>query len=1041
VRVLAWRRGLVALTTAVMCSCLAPAVAQASLLVQPGSFAVKTSSVQAGAHPDLTTGFALTQHDTGAVGALLRDVEVVLPLGFTGYPAAVKTCDPAQLQLGTCPVDAQIGTFEFVLRLAPGDYGVYLMPLFNMVAPVGETAVYGFSAASDVSGEIVVSIDSDSRVRTRVTNIYSIAEVVRQSLTVWGVPADASHDEQRGSKFLCTQFGEHEYFVAGDEFCNHGGAAADEDPAPYLVNPTRCTTEPLSAELEGVISWEGEAAPPLTTDVGPFTGCEALQFAPTVTVAPEETQAISPSGYEVDLHVPQAEGAEGLATADLKDIVVRMPAGVVFSPSAGLGLVPCSAAQAALGSEREAQCPPAAQIGTASLLTPALAGELTGALYLGGPPDGVIPGPPFTLYLMLAGHGTLVKIRGTATPNPATGQVTTVFEEGPELPYSELKLHLGGGSRALLANPSACGSYTAEADLTPWSTPFEPDATPSSPPFQITGCDAPRFEPAFAGSTLSNQAGGYSTFRVTLSRGDSEEDLGGVTVTTPPGLSGNLSRIPLCPEPQASLGTCQAASQIGEETAWAGPGPEPSLIEGGKVYLTGPYDGAPFGLAIDVAERAGPFDLGSGSCDCEVVRASLGVDPRTAQLTIASGPLPAMKDGIPLQVKGVDVDVNRPDFMFNPTNCNPLSVTGTVQSTEGVRAQESSRFQATGCAALNFNPTFAVSTTARASRNDGASLDARLSFPGTALGTEANIALVKLQLPEQLSSRLTTLQQACPAATFEADPAACPAGATVGVARAVSPIIPVALTGPAFFVSHGEEAFPDLVVVLQGYGVTVELLGTTFINGRTGVTTTTFKAVPDVPVGKFELYLPEGPHSALAANGDLCRARPLTMPVELVSQDADVIRRRTNITVTGCPRSTHVSKRGRTGSASRSSRTSRGGAASRSARRREAWPLDRLRSGQPGGAGADRPGAPGGPRPSRGVQEVGNSPVHRTGTPVAFSRSLELRNKSRHQEVAAAERPESSRASGDPSRRSLRPEGRDIPRPRLVAGPVGGGRR
>ncbi len=949
-------RALTATALGLVCVGVVPAASQ-GFTVQPGSFEAVVTSDQAGAHADLTTSFSLARDGTGSVGGELRNAEIVLPLGFSGYPTALKTCDPVQLQLEECPVDAQIGTIAVMLRTYASTYITILRPLYNMAPPPYATAIYGFAIGSFASGNMVVSVGSDYRVRARATDVISGTELVRQSLTVWGVPADASHNAQRGTRFECFRVNE------GPNRCEGGGTPANENLVPYLVNPTQCGS-PLSAELRAVESWAGERSPPAETHVGPFTGCGALRFPATIAVAPEQTEAITPSGYEIDLRVPQSEGAEGLATADLREIVVRMPAGVVFSPSAGTGLVPCSAAQVGLGTEQEAQCPPAAALGTATMITPALAGELQGTLYLGGPPSGVIPGPPFTLYLTLAGHGMLVKIRGTATPTPATGQVTTVFEESPELPFSELKLHLGGGARAMLANPSACGSYAAEADLTPWSSPFEADATPSSPPFTITGCEAPRFEPAFAASTLSNRAGGYSTLRVTLSRGDSEEDLGGVAVTTPPGLSGNLSQVPLCPEPQASLGTCPAASQIGEETASAGPGPEPSFIEGGKVYLTGPYDGAPFGLAIDVAERAGPFDLGSGPCDCEVVRASVGVDPRTAQLTIASGPLPAMRDGIPLQVRSVDVDVNRPDFMFNPTSCDPLSVTGTVQSTAGMRAQESSHFQATDCAALTFRPRFAASTAGRASRNNGASLDARLSFPGTARGTEANIALVKLQLPEQLSSRLTTLQQACPAATFAADPAACPAGATVGVARAVTPIIPVPLTGPAIFVSHGDEAFPDLVVVLQGYGVTVELVGTTFIDGRTGVTTSTFKTVPDVPVGTFELYLPEGPHSALAANGDLCRARPLTMPTEIVSQDADVIRGSTKITVMGCPRSTHVSKSGRAGSASRSSRTSRGGAARRSARRRGAWPLDRLRSGQPGGAGADRPGAPGGPRPA-----------------------------------------------------------------------------
>ncbi|MGH2855060.1 MAG: hypothetical protein ACRDLF_12820, partial [Solirubrobacteraceae bacterium] len=573
----------------------------------------------------------------------------------------------------------------------------------------------------------------------------------------------------------------------------------------------------------------------------------------------------------------------------------------------------CSEALVGIGTESKVECPNASKLGEVSLMTPALTGELKGFLYLGGPPSGVITKPPFTVYLTLAGHGVLVKIKGTAVPDPVTGQITTTFDKNPELPFSELKVQLNGGSRATVANPSACGEYHAESVLTPWTSPFGENAEPSSFPFQITGCQPPRFAPSFAASTLSNQAGGYSTFRVNFAREDTDQDLAGLTVTTPPGLSGNLSKVQLCGEPEAAQGTCPAASQIGEVTAGAGPGPEPVFIEGGKVFLTGPYQGAPFGLSIAVSEKAGPLDLGTGPCDCEVVRATVNVDPHTAQLTVSNRALPTMKDGIPFQVKSVNVDINRPEFTFNPTNCDPMSINGTMSSTQGMSAQVSSHFQATNCAALAFNPTFKVTTSGKTSRANGASLDAKLSFPTTPQGTEANIAKVKVELPKRLPSRLTTLQKACPAAVFEANPANCPAASTVGIAKAVTPILPVPLMGPAIFVSHGGEAFPSLIVVLQGYGVTVDLVGTTFIS-KAGITSSTFKTVPDVPVGTFELYLPEGPHSALAANGNLCTGKPLLMPTEFVAQDAPiapVLHQSTKIAVTGCPKARKASRAAR----------------------------------------------------------------------------------------------------------------------------------
>ncbi|MGH2854011.1 MAG: hypothetical protein ACRDLF_07445, partial [Solirubrobacteraceae bacterium] len=177
-------------------------------------------------------------------------------------------------------------------------------------------------------------------------------------------------------------------------------------------------------------------------------------------------------------------------------------------------------------------------------------------------------------------------------------------------------------------------------------------------------------------------------------------------------------------------------------------------------------------------------------------------------------------------------------------------------------------------------------------------LSVHLTYPKSAFGSQANIAKVKVELPKVLPSRLTTLQKACTAAQFHANPAGCPAASVVGHAKAISPLVPVPLEGPAYFVSNGGEAFPNLIVVLQGYGVTIDLVGDTFIS-KTGITSSTFKTVPDAPVGSFELNLPEGKYSALAANGNLCKQK-LAMPTEFVAQNGALIKQRTKIAVTGC---------------------------------------------------------------------------------------------------------------------------------------------
>ena len=405
-------------------------------------------------------------------------------------------------------------------------------------------------------------------------------------------------------------------------------------------------------------------------------------------------------------------------------------------------------------------------------------------------------------------------------------------------------------------------------------------------PFEVTSgpnggqCESPLpFGPELTAGTTSIQAGGFSPFTMTMSREDGNQNLQAVQLHMPPGLLGTLSGVALCGEPQADQGTCGLESLIGETTVSVGLGGNPYSVTGGKVYITGPYDGAPYGLSIVNPANAGPFHLGN-----VIVRAKIEVDPSTAALTITTDPsgpyaIPHILDGIPLQIKHINVTINRPNFTFNPTNCSKLAVTGTLLSSEGSTSALSVPFQATNCAVLAFKPTLTASTVGKTTRANGASLTVKLGYPAGPY--DANISKVKVELPKGLPSRLPTLQKACLAATFEANPANCPAASIIGHATATTPVLPVPLSGPAYFVSHGGEAFPSLIIVLQGYGTTVDLVGSTFIS-KAGITSSTFKTIPDVPVGTFELTLPQGPFSALTANGEPLREQP---------RDADRIRR------------------------------------------------------------------------------------------------------------------------------------------------------
>ncbi len=385
-----------------------------------------------------------------------------------------------------------------------------------------------------------------------------------------------------------------------------------------------------------------------------------------------------------------------------------------------------------------------------------------------------------------------------------------------------------------------------------------------------------------------------------MSREDGNQNLDAIQLKMPPGLLGTLSSVKLCGEAEGNAGTCGPESLIGETTVSVGLGGNPYTVKGGKVYITGPYEGAPYGLSIVNPAKAGPFNLGQ-----VVVRAKIEVNPENAALTItsdATGPyaIPQIIDGIPLQIKHVNVSINRSDFTFNPTNCAPQEIGGSLTSSQGATSVLHVPFQVTNCAVLKFKPIFSVSTSGKTSRANGASLNVKLTYPKAPFGTQANIGKVKVDLPKQLPSRLTTLQKACPAATFDANPASCPPDSRIGSATATTPVLPVHLEGPAYFVSHGGQKFPELIVALSGEGVTVYLHGETFISPQ-GITSSTFRTIPDVPIGVFELKLPQGADSALAANGNLCAAK-LTMPTEFVGANGVSLKQSTPITATGCPK-------------------------------------------------------------------------------------------------------------------------------------------
>ncbi|HEY2141917.1 MAG TPA: hypothetical protein VGG98_07655, partial [Solirubrobacteraceae bacterium] len=887
-----------------------------------------TVDTQAGSHPyEAVFSFDLASmlKEAGApggrrVGSLIpaggeiRNLEVELPPGFIGNPGAVPTCTRGDFAAALCPNDSQVGNGQVLFALGLSK----TFRVFNLVPPPGAPAEFGFIFSS-VATYVDSSVRSgrDYGITSHIDNIAQ-REAIESVLYLWGNPADPTHTQWRNgdgcSPEQLSGFGSE----PNELICK----PVSISPKPFLTLPTACgDAQPFVIRAN---TWTNGSmiseAKFLSHDAGGsetgFTGCERLVFGPSITVSPDTSEADHPTGLTVDVKPPLGglEQLEGFSSSDIRDTTVTLPPGLVINPGQAAGLQACQPPQDGLTTEAEKaegkendgppSCPLASKVGTVRAKTPLLEAsaekELEGDVY-------VLQSNPPNLKLLAAfsADGVNVKLVLNVHLDETTGQLTTTVANVPEFPVNDFKLSFSGGAQAALDTPPQCGTYLATSDFTPWSTPFVSDlATNAS--FGITagpgGAPCPSapmpFAPSMVAGSTTDQAGGFTDFSLLLQRGDGQQRIEKLQFEAPRGLSGMISRVQLCDEPNANAGTCPAASHIGHAVVASGPGPYPLVLpQPGEpelpIYLTGPYKGSPFGLSIVTPVLAGPFNLGT-----IVTRARIDVDSHTAQITVTTDPLPQIVDGVPTDLRSIDAVIDRAGFMFNPTNCEPQAFSGTATSAQGAVAGISSRFGVGSCQSLKFAPKFSVTTPGHTSRANGAGLTAKLSYPSAAQGTQANITRVKVDLPKQLPSRLTTLQKACTAVQFEANPAGCPQASIIGHATVTTPVLPVPLTGPTYFVSHGGEAFPSLTMVLQGDGVTVDLVGATFIS-RAGITSTTFKTVPDVPFNTFALTLPQGRYSALAANGNLCKSR-LAMPTEFLAQNGLKINRSTPIGVSGC---------------------------------------------------------------------------------------------------------------------------------------------
>jgi hypothetical protein len=849
----------------------------------------------AASHPyQYTTGFVVNLNPSPPgselpfvpAGGDLKEIEVGLPPGFIANPTAIGHCTAQQFNTvqgesdgkggnftqNECPDDSAVGLAIVQQFEGSGKVGGQV-PIYNMVAPPGMPAQLAFQPALGLPVYIDTAVRSGPEgltVHAFVRNIQETKRVTASQVTIWGTPADPLHNSVRGQ---CAQAG--------------GTCPPGIGVKPFVRLPSSCR-DPLlwSASLETwaqpgvkVPAGAGEAAP---------SGCALPDFSPTIEAQPTTSLADSPSGLHFDLHLPQEahQDPAGLGEADLRDATVTLAPGLVANPAQADGLAACSPAQIGLQSaagatpiefdEAPAACPTAAKIGKVEVKTPLLGHSLPGAVYLAQQEKNPF-GSLLALYIDIEDPqtGVVVKLAAKVVPDPLTGQLTTIVTDGPQVPFEDFRFDFFAGARASLRTPPACGRHTTTTLMRPWSAPEGASAVPSNS-FAITAgpagpCPSGALEPKLAAGLANPTAATYSPFHLRLTRADATGEFARLNTTTPSGLVAKLAGVPYCPQAgidqaasrshpgqgatEVASPSCPAASQVGTTSAGAGAGPTP-FYTGGKVYLAGPYKGAPLSLVAIVPALAGPFDLG-----VVTNRIALQLDPETAQVSAQSDPLPTILSGIPLDLRDIRVALDRPNFTLAPTNCEPKSIAATVFGPSGAGAGASDRFQVGGCDALGFKPGLSLKLSGGTKRAAHPALKAVVSYPK---GAYANIASASVALPHSEFLDQAHIRTICTRVQFAAK--ACPAGSIYGKARATSPLLDAPLEGPVYLRSSSHP-LPDLVLALHGQ---VDVVAVGRVDSHKGGIRATFDAVPDAPVSKFVLEMQGGKKGLLVNSRNLC---------------------------------------------------------------------------------------------------------------------------------------------------------------------------
>ncbi len=856
--------------------CITPAKAALSI----EEFETTSSSSLAGAHPDLHTHFKL-----GGVGSaeVAKNVIFNAPQGVFGNPAVLTRCSALDFALQQCPSNAQAGVITLHANYEGNpNYLLGTAPIYAVEASSDEAARFAFVVPViniPIAIPVTVRSASDYGLRFSVSGITQTVPLSETDLSFWGFPANSVHDPERfpkgspGNPAGCSEL--------ADTSCIAEPVRASIPQRPFTGNPSVCGVPmPTTLDVEtyqrpGVLTHAESSYPEITN-------CESQTFQPVAQARLTTGEADSPSGLDLEFTIPQAQ-TQATSPSQLKKGELIFPAGLTINPDAADGQSACTGAQAGFGTEGSGDCPDNAKVGTVTIKSESLPGDLTGSIYLGQP----LPGNQYRLFLLADGFGIHAKLLGKLLPDPQTGQLRTEFDGLPQLPFEKFEMHLFASDRGILATPAQCAVYAVDTHLFPWNT-AQPDqnsqfgvSVTSGPNGKPCPAGTRPFNPKLEAGTSNSKAGSFSDFTLKLDREDGDQYLRDLGFTMPPGLLGSLRGISYCPEAaiasasqklgrtELAIPSCPASSQVGSANVAAGPGSHPFHALG-RMFMAGPFKGAPLSLVAITPALAGPYDYGT-----VVVRVAVNVDPLDAHVTAVSDTVPLILGGIPLRLRSIQVNLTRPNFILNPTNCAPMAVGSQGTGDQGTTTAFSSYFQAANCATLPFKPQMAVRYL---SGGKARAKNPSMSFELKTRPGDANIKSVAVTLSKAFAIDQRHLGNLCSEA--ELAQSKCAGRAAIGTATTNTPLLDQPLAGPVYAVS-GRGGLPRLAFVLNGQ---VPLVPRAKSSSVKGALKTVVPTVPDAPIGDFKLTLFGAKQGYLINTRGLC-AHPVVSKVEYTAQN------------------------------------------------------------------------------------------------------------------------------------------------------------